>query len=658
MKFQCIIFSAILLVVLQVRANEEKEQFEQLSLEQLLDVKVSVASTKATTSRLSPGIVTVITSDEIMRSGAKDLIDILSFVPGLEFGSDVQGVIGLASRGLWAHEGKILLLWDEMELNETLYSNSYFGNRFPLQAIEKIEIIRGPGSVRYGGSAGLGVIKITSKKGSSLRGVQTTALAGQEEQDLGVSVGDRIGEYEAKAIVYGGVGQRSDQTYTDSAGSTFNLRGRTDLDPSFFNVSLEDKKLSISALYERYHTRDQTALDQSLSMPVGVDFDTFNSNLKYRYDVMPGWVFIPEFSWKRDVPWRLVDVAGFENPGIVQNRMNTRSTYRLNNQVTASNSLSFDFGVEYREDRAVDLSQTTFTSTGTTAMSLYENSVYAEGEYAMDFGTLNAGARYEQNSGTDPSLVPRLSFVRQLSPTMVGKVLYSESFRSPGIENIDISSGAIVPEKIRASELEISDQLAPSLFLSMNLFQTVIVDPIIYASTGTNGNQYINFPKTGSEGFELELKQKDEIHFARMSYSYYQAINDEVPYYGTGHSGEHLALSQHKITLVDSIHLADRLTLNPSLVYLSSGHQFDFSGVTGTNTLQSYPERWNVGAYLRKEDLWIQHLEGGPGVANLMNQTLKYGQPYNSMNPASPGHPAMPLNGRDFYVKVDYRVPF
>ena len=60
-----------------------------------MSIPITVASTKALTTRESPGIVTLITSDEIAASGARDLIDVLRQVPGFEFGVDVQGTVGL-----------------------------------------------------------------------------------------------------------------------------------------------------------------------------------------------------------------------------------------------------------------------------------------------------------------------------------------------------------------------------------------------------------------------------------------------------------------------------------------------------------------------------------------------------------------------------------
>ena len=109
-----------------------------------INVQTTVVSKKAQSTRETPGIVTIITEDEIRNMGAKDLMEVLSLIPSVNFGVDVQGVVGLGIRGLWAHEGKHLLLIDGIEMNETQYGTTQLGNHYPVDQIKRIEVIRGP----------------------------------------------------------------------------------------------------------------------------------------------------------------------------------------------------------------------------------------------------------------------------------------------------------------------------------------------------------------------------------------------------------------------------------------------------------------------------------------------------------------------------------
>ena len=64
-------------------------------------MEVSVASLKAMSLRESPGIVSVVTREDMLSWGARDLVDVLRMVPGFYLGVDVQGAVGVGIRGNW-----------------------------------------------------------------------------------------------------------------------------------------------------------------------------------------------------------------------------------------------------------------------------------------------------------------------------------------------------------------------------------------------------------------------------------------------------------------------------------------------------------------------------------------------------------------------------
>jgi len=105
MKRFLIVFGLCAYSLFGYSQQEEVDIFE-MSLEDLLNTEVSVASQKSLGQRESPGIITVLTEDDIRLSGARDLIDLLRLVPSFEFGFDVEGVVGLCVRGTLAHEVK------------------------------------------------------------------------------------------------------------------------------------------------------------------------------------------------------------------------------------------------------------------------------------------------------------------------------------------------------------------------------------------------------------------------------------------------------------------------------------------------------------------------------------------------------------------------
>ena len=110
-------------------------------------------------------VVEVITSEQIIRSQGKTLPELLNTVPGITF-SGAENAPGLSAaiylRG--ASTGNVLILIDGFPVNNAgAIDNSYDLNAFPLDQIERIEILKGSGSTLYGSDAVAGVINIITK---------------------------------------------------------------------------------------------------------------------------------------------------------------------------------------------------------------------------------------------------------------------------------------------------------------------------------------------------------------------------------------------------------------------------------------------------------------------------------------------------------------
>ena len=142
---------------------EVSGDIEQLSLEELLNPTVSTATKSARTLEQTPAIVSVFRRDEIDRLGARQLIDLLRYVPGFY---EVSGQLerNVAIRGVHASSPyHFVVLLDGMPVNDFLFSSSS-PESFSLEYADRVEIIRGPGSAIYGANALMGVVNIITSK--------------------------------------------------------------------------------------------------------------------------------------------------------------------------------------------------------------------------------------------------------------------------------------------------------------------------------------------------------------------------------------------------------------------------------------------------------------------------------------------------------------
>jgi outer membrane receptor protein involved in Fe transport len=279
-----------------------------ISIDELLNMKTSVASKTTLTPRETPGIVSFITEEEIRYSGARDLIDVLRLVPGFDFGYDVSGVIGAGLRGNWVHEGKILMLIDGQSMNELNYYNIAYGNHFPVDQIKRIEIIRGPGSAIYGGIAELGVINIITKSGKDTEGIEVAGTYGQMQKSMGranlnMNSGLTLNKWDISAKGFIGKANRSDQIfqeYIDMPENTIDLsEGGSEIKTSQLNLGATNEKLSFRLIYDDYKSYyNYYDFDSLVNYAALNEFRSILGEVKYDLQVTDKLRLIPKINYK------------------------------------------------------------------------------------------------------------------------------------------------------------------------------------------------------------------------------------------------------------------------------------------------------------------------------------------------------------------------
>jgi iron complex outermembrane receptor protein len=153
-----------------------------LSLEQLVQMKITTASRYAQTSLETPAVVSVVTAEDIRAFGYRNLADVLGSMRGLYVSYDrayhFLGNRGFATPG--DYNTRVLLLVNGVRFNDNLYDQAAIGSEFPidLDLVERVEFVPGPGSAVYGANAFFGVINVITRTGQQLSGPQVSAEAG------------------------------------------------------------------------------------------------------------------------------------------------------------------------------------------------------------------------------------------------------------------------------------------------------------------------------------------------------------------------------------------------------------------------------------------------------------------------------------------------
>ena len=175
---------SLLLGVAGVRAQEEEiSDFEELDLEELFDMFFT-ASKHRQSIFWSPSAASVYNREDIQSSGATTLADFLRRVPGFDVYRLKSSYPLVGARSLTnASNNLVLLLVDGRESIAEVSGFAFWDSlTFDLEEVERIEVIRGPGSALYGANAFAAVVNVTTVADSPSPGGSATMTLGEGGQ--------------------------------------------------------------------------------------------------------------------------------------------------------------------------------------------------------------------------------------------------------------------------------------------------------------------------------------------------------------------------------------------------------------------------------------------------------------------------------------------
>lgn len=543
--------------------------FLEMDLEQLLQVSVTGSTLRDEALKTVPSAVSVFTHEQIAVMGVDYLHELLNLVPAYQVSrvgdNAVNYTYSARGRRNSSQAREILVLVDGR-----LFSNPRTGSSdaviplFPVAQIERVEVIRGPGSALYGSSAFTGVINIITRK----RTAEVKVTVGSEQR-RGVDVlwGQESGDWETSLYAHA----HEDEGQTYGLHDLYSTQLTTSSDP------VQSTNLDLGVRYKLTQLRitdNHTESDDFYSLErVRNDFNHNGQgfsqlSLEQGFNVLPEVKTTLAFAYSRGYQRVHTEVADYrilrsqsvppsDEPFLVRAQVKGE-TYRLAmaNDWNINDHSSSQFGIEVREDSEIyakaytnyDLAQYVardfpiryygddlqLVDIGREELQR-SMGVYGQYLHQLETGTnLTFGLRYDDYQNIAEHLSPRLGIVQQLNDHYTLKLLYGEAFRAPTLSETGLINNTRIVgnpdlkhELVKTWDLIWMGNWQRSSF-SLNGFYSRYDQPIIAGLSGST-RTYINANSEEGRGISLEAsRQLSDAWIARITYTYYTELPDSA----------------------------------------------------------------------------------------------------------------------------------
>jgi len=401
-----------------ILADEIEKQSEE--------TMVVTASATEVNLKDAPASISVITAEDIKRKPVQNLRDVLREVPGVQLTNEGDNRKGISLRGLDSSYTLILIDGKRVNSRNAVFRHNDFDlNWIPADAIERIEVVRGPMSSLYGSDALGGVVNIITRKvGKAWHGTLSADTTVQENRDRGDSyngnffatgplVDDLLG---VKVFGGGGKREKDKQQPSDSASSGLSPRieGNTLRNGSveFALTPTDNQDMNFGYGFNR-QDRNSDSLDknrlerQNYSIDHNGRWDFGNTELRFYGDKVDNFTTSKITSQNNSLDGKLILPLG-----------------DINQLVT--------FGGEWRHDKLSDPVNLTGGSSSKVSASQY--ALFVEDEWRMlDSLAMTAGVRMDDHETYGDHWSPRVYLVYNATDTVTVKGGWANAFKAPSL---------------------------------------------------------------------------------------------------------------------------------------------------------------------------------------------------------------------------------
>jgi outer membrane receptor protein involved in Fe transport len=477
-----------------------------MDIDSLLNTKVTTASKFSEKISDAAGVVSVVTEDELQRFGGTTLLEVLERVAGLNVSSTFLGdrsLIAVRGDQTRANAGHILILINGRPVREILEGgvSSDILESFPIDTLERIEVVKGPGSVLYGSDAFSGVINLITKKAKG-KDFRVSAAGGAAGERSGT---ERIlFEKGALSIVEGGQYHNwPDWNITEKAVSASGaVTGQNAIlrdDGTGAYLGINYKGLSFMSSYTG---------QEAPSFVRGIVGDTRLkrgfSNLGYSLKASAKWRMTFDITYSRSV----MDAPDY--PTI--HRDSYEGDLEWTNFVTFSENDRLTFGTVYNHIEGLE------TYFGVTPNLIDARGSRNAGEGYIQFEhrltdslKLIGGAQANKIGAIAVNVVPRGGVLWNPSSHITAKILYGGAYNAPSLDETLLNHPGLkgnpnlTPEKVGTFDAQISYQ-TNRLQVSADYFNSRQTDLIIQNGAVFPAVYYNDAVPVHFQGGEAESK--------------------------------------------------------------------------------------------------------------------------------------------------------
>ncbi len=516
-----LMFAGLSCALAQTAPQTQGGLFE-LSLDELMQVSVATGDKEAIA--LTPAVVSSLDYQQMRALGLEKIEDALSFLPGINLQKTAIGTTTIGVRGLVEpFNQKVLFMLDNVPYWQPAHGdNALLG--IPLSAIDRIEVIRGPGAVIYGTNASAGVINIITRKDYkkevevTLGSQQRRNLQGYGQFMLTDELSLRLSAQIYNEDGFSGVYTNRPQPPFFPSTPPRDAQFRRGQDQQSLLLQLNWRDVSLS--YHSFETTTQGLAGPAASTNESELIDRGDLlALNYQYQTEAGALelYTDYNRFFLEIPnENLFGGREFGTQNFTDGNDNIRVRVGANWRQPFTEQIDWLIGVESERRETGEYLQTDRNQhvrvKALPHIHVNESSVFTQFDYASGDWRWMVGARYVNNDNAGSKILPRLSLVKRLSASSSLKFLYASGYNAPNLFQlyINIPPGVVLgsedlsAETVDSYELAYTHQTASQL-LVVNLFYLNAEDFIQRVSNarGTSA-QYFNSENFSRRGIELD----------------------------------------------------------------------------------------------------------------------------------------------------------